>query len=686
MSPSSWIVAVDVGGTFTDAVAMGNEGPPRVAKVPSTPDDLAVGLIDALQELARAGVPLERVPLVVHGTTIATNALLTGRTARVALLTTEGFQDILSHRDGTKPHLYDLELSRPRELVRRRDRIEVRERISGQGEVLVPLTADEIQRAVRAAARQHPEAVAVAFLFSYLDDRHERAVREALAARLPEAPVALSSEVAREFREYPRTATTALNAALRPVVGRYVLHAWSGVKELSPTSSFLVMQSNGGSLPAERADQEAHRLILSGPAAGVTGAVALGSRYGLDRLISLDMGGTSLDVCLVRDGLLPIQPLQLIEDHPILAPAVDIVAVGAGGGSIAHVDAAGGLKVGPQSAGADPGPAAYGLGGKEPTVTDAHVVVGTLGEETPLAGRLALDVGAAGEAVSRVGVPLALDLDAAAEGVIAVATAHLVRALRRVSVERGVDPREYILVAFGGAGPMHAGRLLGELHLTAVIVPPHPGLFSAAGLVSADLRLDESQTVMEILEPPSLDELAAWYREARARLADRLRQDGIPRTRIRLVASADCRYLGQGYELSVPLSGPSRGGLARLESAFHELHAATYGHAGHGNPIEVVTLRLSAFGAFTRPDPPLIRSSGPEPDREALAGRRDVLLPGGRRRLPVPVYRREGLAAGNRLIGPAVVEEMDATSLILPGQWGEVDRYGSLWIRQERTP
>ena len=683
MPRRSWILGVDVGGTFTDAVAMGSDGAATVAKVASTPADPAIGLLSALGELGSLGVPLEDVDLLVHGTTIATNAVITGRSARVVLLATEGFRDILSYGSGTRPHLYDLELPRPRELVPRRDRIEVRERLSGQGEILVPLDPEAIERTLREVAEHAPEAIAVAFLFSYLDDRHERALGDALAARFPDTPVTLSSQVAREFREYPRTATAALNACLRPVVGRYLLRSRSRLEELGLESHFLVMQSNGGSVPAERADREAHRLIHSGPAAGVTGAVALGTRYGLDRLISLDMGGTSLDVCLVRDGVLPITPLRVIEDQPILAPTVDVVAVGAGGGSIARVDAAGSLKVGPQSAGADPGPAAYGLGGTEPTVTDAHVVVGTLGEETPLAGRLTLEVAAARGAVSRVGAPLGLDTDEAAEGIIAVATAHLLRALRRVSIERGVDPRNYTLVAFGGAGPLHAGRLLRELDLARVVVPPHPGLFSAMGLVSADLRVDESQTVLQILDRGILEDLATWYEETARGLVDQLRSDGIPEARVRMVGTADCRYLGQGYELNVPLGGLDGRTLAKLSPSFHDLHAATYGHAAPDDPIEVVTLRLSAFGALERPEPAPIAEGRAEPDGEALTGSRSVLLPGARRRLSVPVYRRELLKAKNRLSGPALVEEMDATTLILAGQAGEVDRFGSLWLVEE---
>ncbi len=684
MVRNRWVVAVDVGGTFTDAVASSDTGEVSVAKVPSTPADPTLGLIDAVHELAGRGVALDRVGLVCYGTTIATNAVLTGGIARVALLSTEGFRDILSYRDGTRPHLYDLELPRPRELVRRRDRIEVRERISGQGQVLVPLEAAEIERAVREVARRRPDAIAVALLFSYLDDSHERALRDALVARLPGIPVSISSEVAREFREYPRTATTALNAGLRPIVGTYLTRSHSSLSDLGIPGALHVMQSNGGVVPAQRADREAHRLILSGPAAGVIGAISLGASNGLDRLISLDMGGTSLDVCLVRDGVPPITPVQMVQDQPILGPAVDIVAVGAGGGSIAFVDLAGGLKVGPHSAGADPGPAAYGLGGQDPTVTDAHVVVGTLGEGTPLAGRLALDVARAREAVSKIGGDLGLDTDEAARGIIAVTTAHTVRALRRVSVERGVDPREYTLVAFGGAGPMHAGQLLRELNLASVVVPTHPGLFSATGLVRADLRVDESQTVLQTFEPGILDELAAWYLAAAERLLELLRSDGVPRTRVRMIGSADCRYLGQGYELNVPLGSLGRRGVAAIARAFHALHATTYGHAGPEEPVELVTLRLSAVGVRKRSDPARIAAGRASPDREALVGHRPVLVPGTRRRASVPVYRRELLRAGNRLEGPAIVEEMDATTLILTAQRGEVDPVGNLWLREAR--
>ncbi len=679
----TWIIGVDVGGTFTDAIARSRSGEIRVAKVASTTKDPSIGFLDALDELATGGVRLDRADLLFHGTTIATNAIVTGATARVILVSTEGFRDVMSFRSGSRPRLYDLEQPRPNELVKRRHRLEVRERLSSTGQVVTPLDRAEISRVVDEVADRDPEAVAVALLFSYLDDRHERALADALARRLPDVPITLSSEVAREFREYPRTATAVANAALRPVVGRYIVDAESGIRELGVRAPFLVMQSNGGCVPADRAERESHRLLLSGPTAGVTGAVALGALHGLDRLISMDMGGTSLDVCLVRDGVPPIATVQRAGVHPILVPSVDIVTAGAGGGSIASVDRAGRLRVGPESAGADPGPAAYGRGGDRPTFTDAQVVTGVLAPDAPLAGRLTLDADPAHRAVERIGRALGLEARRAAQGIVAVTAAQVSGALRRVSVERGVDPRDLTLVAFGGAGPLLGGPMLEEMSLRAVLVPTHPGLFSASGLLASSLRIDESQTVLGVFEPALLDDLAAWYTGVRERLVAQLRDDGIPRARIRMVASADCRYLGQGYELSVPLGGPHLRGIGGIPRRFHALHAATYGHADPSGPIEIVTVRLSAFGDLAQPEPPRIARGGRAAVADAVLGERTAWLPGSSGRRRTTWYRRDLLRAGNRIPGPAVIEQMDSTTLVLPGQRADVDPFGGLWIRKE---
>jgi N-methylhydantoinase A len=678
---AGWLVGIDVGGTFTDGIAVHSDGRLRVAKVASTPHDPSVALVESLEELQRSGVDASDTLLVFHGTTVATNALITGRTGRVVLLATEGFRDVMAFRDGTRPVLYDLRQPRPSELVHRDDRLEVAERISGLGEVVLPLSDAEVERVVNEVVGRNPEAVAVAFLFSYLRDDHERRVAEAVRKALPRVPVTASSDVAREFREYPRTVTAVVNAGLRPLVGRYLDRAANGVQRLGVGATFLVMQSNGGCVPARRASAEAHRLVLSGPTAGVTGTIALAERHGLDKVISFDMGGTSLDVCLVDDGVPPTTSIQEVEDHPVLVPAVDIVTAGAGGGSIASVDRSGRLRVGPESAGADPGPAAYGRGGGVATLTDAHVVCGILGDE--LAGGLRLDAAAAERAVGAIGEPLGLDPVAAAEGIIAVATAHGVRALRRVSVERGVDPRGFTVVAFGGAGPLVAGRVMDELGVAAVVVPPHPGLFSAAGLVAANVRIDDAQTVLRALDDDLVPQLLDWYRGGVARLVDQLRDDGIARARIDTVASADCRYEGQGYELELPLRSVSAAAVRKLRAAFDERHAAMYGHADPSSRLEIVTLRLSAFGALERHRLATVPRGTRAPRGEAVIAHRRAAL-GRARPRRVPVYSRDLLRARNVIDGPAIIADMDATTVVRRGHAATVAPDGSLWLRGKR--
>jgi N-methylhydantoinase A len=412
--------------------------------------------------------------------------------------------------------------------------------------------------------------------------------------------------------------------------------------------------------------------------------VALGAGYGLRRLVSLDMGGTSLDVCLVRDGVPPVTPTQSVGDDPILCPSVDIVTAGAGGGSIAWVDRAGRLRIGPQSAGASPGPAAFGRGGDRSTVTDAHVAAGTLPADAPLAGGLTLDAGAARRAVAETGGQLGLGAEDAADGIVQVAVAQMTAALRRVSVERGIDPREYTLVAFGGAGPLHAGLLLREAGLGGVLVPRYPGLFAAAGLVSADLRIDESSTVLRVLEPPLLPGLASWYRHTAARLTGQLRRDGIRAGRIRVLASADCRFVGQGYELNIGVAPVTQRGLASLAARFRARHLQTYGHTDPAQQVEVVTLRLAAVGALPRPEPAALPRGGAAPPPEAQTRRVRARMPGERAPRTVPLYDRDKLLAGNRVPGPAIVHQLDATTLVLAGQRARIDSRGSLWLEEAR--
>ena len=688
-----WVVGIDIGGTFTDAIATSADGDVRVAKVPSIPADPSLAFERALRALTDAGVRPDSVLMIFHGTTVATNALLTGGTARVVLVTTRGFRDVLSYRNGSRPVVYDLTQPRPRQLVRRRDRIEVAERLSWTGEIVMPLTPGEIERVASAVADARPAAVAISLLFSYLDDTHERLLADAIASKLPGVPVTTSAAVAREFREYPRTSTAVINSALRPVVGSYLLKLRSRTASLGIAPPLQIMQSNGGCLPADRAAEQAHRMVLSGPAAGVAATVALGTGYGLRQLISLDMGGTSLDVCLVSDGVAPVTARQQIDDSPILAPAVDIVTVGAGGGSIAQVDRAGRLRVGPESAGAAPGPAAYGAGGDRATLTDAHVVTGTLPAALPLAGQMSLDADAAVAVVEPVASRLGLPVQQTADGIVRLAVAEMIAALRRVSVQRGIDPREYTMVAFGGAGPLHAGLLLREMRFRSVLVPRYPGLFAASGLTSTGIRVDDSRTVLRVLKPELFAELAAWYSATRSSLTQRLRLDGVAAGTIRVAASADCRFFGQGYELNVTLPNLGRRGVAALASRFADLHLRTYGHADGGQEVEVVNVRMSAFGALplgvgedlARPVAPAPYGREPVPaPASARAGRVSARLPGASSAGQLPVYHRDGIEAGQAVQGPAIVHQLDTTTVVLPGQRARVDERGSLWL-EERT-
>jgi N-methylhydantoinase A len=678
----TWMVGIDVGGTFTDAIAVASDGSLATAKVASTPADPSAGFEAALRQLTKSAVTPGLVRLLGHGTTVATNALITGRLARVALVTTEGFRDLLAIRGGRRPYVYDLDPVKPGELVARRDRVEATERIGPRGEVLTELTPAEISRVCAEVGQRQPDAIAVGLLFSYLDDRHERALAEALRERLPDVPVTLSSEVAREFREYPRIATAAINAGLRPVVGQYVLRAAARARTLGIRAPLLVMQSNGGYVPSARADAQAHRLLLSGPTAAVTGTVALGARYGLDGLISLDMGGTSLDVCLVRNGAVPITRVQSVDHHPVLCSAVEVVTAGAAGGSIAHTDATGRLHVGPLSAGARPGPAAYGLGGEEATVTDAHVAAGLLPADLDLADDLHLDAAAARKAVGRLADALAMSADETALGIIAITTAHVTATIRSVSVERGIDPRAFTVVAFGGAGPMYAGLVLRELKLSRALIPAFPGLFAAAGLVAADLRIDESQTVLRRHGPAAVAELRGWFDDTARRLRAQLRADGVPVSRTRIMASLDCRFPGQGFDLPVPVPRISASALEAVASRFRNLHARTYGYADPAEPVEIVTARMSVFGALPGPEPARVAAGSRTPAGAALPGQARALLPGATARRDVPVYRRDRLRSGNRVRCPAIIHQMDATTVVLDGQVADLDDLGSLWINE----
>ena len=666
------ILGVDVGGTFTDFL-LWEGGRLRVYKRPSTPGDPSQAVLDGLDE---AGWTPDEL---VHGSTVAANAVLERKGARTALITTKGFRDVLAIGRQARPKLYELEPRRPPPLVPDDLRLEADERLDHRGDVLRALSQEDVDRLLDRLRRRGVESLAVCFLFSFLNDSHERMVRD--AARRRGLSCSASFEVLPEHREYERTSTTVLNAYVAPVVEGYLTKLADGLGRRG-TKRLRVMQSNGGSAGAAAAGSLAVRTLLSGPAGGVVGAFRVAKRAGFERIITLDMGGTSTDVCLC-DGRVPFTAESEIDGLPLRIPTVDVHTVGAGGGSIARIDAGGALRVGPESVGADPGPACYGTG-DQPAVTDAHLVLGRLQADHFLGGRITLSEAAARRALKPIARAYGQDLEAAAASVVRVANAGMERALRVASVERGHDPRRFTLVAFGGAGPLHACELAEALGIPRVLVPLFPGVLSAFGMAAAPVTRDEVQAFLSMVPPEDRGVFARRLDRSFRRLEARARRDlgrqGYS-SRVRVRRALDLRYAGQSYELTVPVPASLEGCKpARFLAAFHRAHRGRFGHADPSRQVEVVAVRVAAEapGAAVRL-PTLPKGSGDA--KAARLGRRDIWF--GRRR-PTWLYDRERLLAGDRLRGPALVLQLDATTTLPPGWRGVVDDVGNLLLESAR--
>ncbi|MFB6206319.1 MAG: hydantoinase/oxoprolinase family protein [Haloglomus sp.] len=661
---------VDVGGTFTDVVTV-RDGTVDVRKTPSTPEAPDEGATRGLA--AAEGDPAD-LDFFGHGTTVATNAVLEQEWAETALVTTAGFGDVLEIGRQTRPDLYDLHAERPAPVVPRDRRHEVTERLDERGAVLTPLDEDGVRDV--ADALDDVESVAVCLLFAYENDAHEKRVRECLREAGVDVPVTLSGHAHAEIREFERTQTTALDAALRPVVERYLERIGGWLDDRSVPAPLTVMASNGGLLAADVAGRRPVRTLLSGPAAGVRGAVHVADRHGYDDVITMDMGGTSCDVSLVADGEPRVTTDVEVGDYTLQTPAVDVHTVGAGGGSVARVDAGGALRVGPVSAGADPGPVCYGRGGTAPTTTDAHAVLGRIRP-----GRLLedpADPGTVCDAVREaVADPLGVSVAEAAAGILDVATANMERALRVVSVERGHDPRSFTLVAFGGAGPLHATRLAARLDVPRVLIPRRAGVLSALGLLVSDVLYDHAASRVRRLDAVDPRDVTRAFADLAARGREDLRAAGVDASRQTLERRADLRYVGQTATLTVPVPDDvDEAALATLGDRFHERHERRYGHADRSEPVELVTLRLRARGAV---DPPDLAPSDPGGAvADARRETRAVHLDGERRE--TPVYDRPALPFGCSFDGPAVVEGTESTCLVRPGQRVGVADDGTLVV------
>jgi len=683
-------VGVDVGGTFTDVVLFDRDsGQSWSWKVPSTPPDFSTGVSNAveaiLRESARSG---EEVIRFAHGTTVATNAVLERRGPAVGLITTDGFRDVLEIGRQDRNDVFDINYRRPTPLVQRKLRIGVPERMLADGTEARPLDETAVLAALSRLVERGAEVVAVTLLHSYVNDSHERAVAAIAEKRFPELPIVLSSEVRPEYREYERTSTTVTNAFVMPVMRKYLNKTRKKLESLGVTVAPSVMQSNGGVLSIDDAGRLAAATLLSGPAAGVVGAVAAATASGYNDLITFDMGGTSCDVALVIGG----RPSEIVGGHvgdfPVHLPMLDIHTVGAGGGSIASVER-GSLRVGPESAGATPGPVCYGKGGIRPTVTDAHCVLGTFVDAPFLDQHRSLNVEGATEALKRdVAEPAGLGLAEAAHGVIAVANDHMRHAIRAVSVQRGHDARKFTLVAFGGAGPLHAAQVARLLGIRTVLVPQGVGTLCAQGLLHADVRRDEVRTVLTPvfkLDPQRADK---QFRELEAQSEKALRAQGIAPENVRTSRSVDMRYHGQAFELEVELPKDTvmavdvdDDGLFNpqvLLERFHDAHEAAYGHARRDAPVEVVNLRLKALGVLPKPSSSQGLAGHSAVETPESEKRRLLLADGGS--VPMSVYQRDRLTVGMRLVGPCAIEQPDATVFVPEGDTASVDRTGNLLI------
>jgi N-methylhydantoinase A/oxoprolinase/acetone carboxylase beta subunit len=673
------VAGVDIGGTFTDFMLYDTEsGSVHVHKVRSTPDDPGRAMIDGLGELCReAGVAPVQIDAVFHGTTVATNAVLEHRGAQAGMVTTKGFRDVVHIGRHQRPQHYSIMQDIPwqaRPFVKRRHRHVVGERVAPPaGEVLEPLDEQEVRAAARALKAAGVESVAVCFLFSYLNPAHERRAAEIVAEEIPGAFVTSSAEIFPQFREFERFTTACMNAFVGPGTGRYLERLAAALAGEGVPGKLHVMMSNGGVASAETAARKPVTLLLSGPAAGVLGGLWAGVAAGRKRLITFDVGGTSADIGIVTErGVSEASARDTwVAGYPLLVPMIDIHTIGAGGGSVAYVDEGGAFRVGPRSAGASPGPAAYGQGGEEPTLTDANVVLGRIDPDRFLGGEMQLDRELAVAAVQRLADRLGLDPLEAAEGIVKIANANMSGAIRSRTVQKGHDPREFALVAFGGAGPMQAAEIAESLDLPEVIVPPHPGITSAMGLLTSDLKYDQMRTVFMTEGAIDAERLDSDLAAAAAELRAQLRGDGVAAVDIDVTSALDCRYAGQGYELQIAL--PEERFTTEALEEFHRLHEQEYGHAFR-DPIEIVNLRVTASGKRPRIERlPAAASAG-----HALLGEGESIF--GGRGHPTRYYERSRLHPGEEIAGAAVVFQRDTTTVVPPGWTARADESGNLLL------
>ena len=678
-------VTVDTGGTFSDFVYLNEENDEvTVAKLPSTPDDPSRAILAGVEVLLSKNVSPADILYFCHGTTVGTNALLEGKGVRTGLLVTKGFRGIYEVAEQCRPHgsaIFDIFYERPPLLVEESRTGEVEERVSAQGEVLLPLDEDALRATIRELRGEELKSIAVCLLFSFLRPEHEEKARAIIAEEIPGVAVSLSSDIVPQIREYYRLSTTVINAYLEPILARYIDNLEGRLSDVRVTTpQKYIMQSNGGMATFAASAKKAVATVLSGPAGGITASVQTCRTTGLLNLITFDMGGTSCDVALIRDGEPSVQSRGKIEGRDVALPMIDINTVSAGGGTLARVDRFGVLEVGPQSAGAVPGPACYGRGGEEPTITDCNVVLGYIGEDNFLGGKMKLDAAAARRVIdTHIAQKLNLSVEEAAEGIVRIINVKMQEAIKAISTMRGHDLSDFQLLAFGGAGPLHAGRMAAELGMAGVVVPLYPGVYSAMGLLMSDVKHDYIRSKMSPLSKLTESAMTAVFDELEAHALKDLKAENFRADQIGIERALDMRYAGQGYEITIPCEYPlDKNAIAKLRRTFDESHKQMFGHTAPEEPVEIVSYRLRGIGRVPPVKLPRYKRGGlllKDALRETRKARFDGVT------LNTPVYQRDRLDVGVEFDGPAIIDQLDATTVVPPGQSARVDEFKNILIR-----
>jgi len=674
-------VGVDIGGTFTD-VAVLNEmsGSIRISKVPTTPRNFVEGFLNGIR---KSETSPHDTTYLIHGTTVATNAVIQRKLPVTALLMTKGFRDSLEIMRGNRPSwgLYDIRWKKPTPIVQRHFRFEISERVNYKGRVVKALDEAQALQVVADLKRNNVQSVGICFLFSNVNSSHERRVAELISRELPGVSVSLSSEVNPEVREYERTSTVAIDASVKPVVAEYLARLEAALSNLEFKCPLMIMKSSGGMMSSHLARRIPIHTIESGPAGGVIGSANLTTTvFSTKNLLAIDMGGTTFKVSVIEDGKPRLKNEGEIEwGVPYRIPMIDLSEIGAGGGSIAWIDRGGILRVGPQSAGADPGPVCYRLGGTHPTFTDASLVLGRINPSYLLGGEMKLDMQASEEAIRReIATPLGMDVLEAASGIVKIAEANMLGSMRVSSVQRGYDPRDFVTIAYGGAGPLVASSLAQELGSPSVLIPPHPGIFSAIGMLYSDMRLDQSRTFMGRIDQIKMADMIDVYEELESASLSSMRGEGF-KGNTAIVRSADLRYVGQNYEVSTPIpSGTLETKRQEIIDNFNKEHKRLYAHSKPDEPIEILTLRVAAIGSMLKPRmtqiEPVATSKPQRTDRDVYFEETDDFQ-------RTPIYERSTLEKDMSIVGPGIIEEMDSTTVVRPGQTALIDDFGNICLK-----